>query len=204
MSDSSEPMRFISFLVATMSTTFIFLLTLATSIIHIESYDAKWYYFVPAWVLLVSNPIACFCYGKIFGSEDGRILQKREDFYRSIGYFEPGDELKALRAKERELKIDYAHLLYVENPNLCRAYHESLIAWKEEDKTGGEAMEKYKSAREGLGDAIAQIDKCKKELDALEPEIRSLEDKEACEAAKETRKMKDEDAECSTESKSQC
>lgn len=194
---------FIPCFVALLSTGLIFSLTLATSLIHIDLYDVKWYYFVPAWILLAINPIACFCAGWFLGSEDGRMLQKREDFYRSIGHFEPGDELKALRAKERELKIDYANLLYAEQPK-CRAYHEVLVSWKEDDEKGGEAMEKYKSAREGLGDAIAELEKCKKAIDALQPEIARLEDKEACEAAKETRKMKDKYAECWTESKSQC
>jgi len=172
-------------------------------LIYIYDYDVKWYCFVPVYILLITNPIAWFLSGKTVGYEEGVRLQKREAFYRSLGYFQPGEELKALRARELELYIQHAHLSHIKYGN-CGAYHNMLVARKKDGDKGGEATEKCKSAREAIGDAITEARKCEEEIRLLQQEIRELEANEKCEAARKTREMKDLHAEQTRVEKSQC
>jgi len=169
--------------------SFLVLVVLVFLIIGI--YHVDWYFWVPLCLVLIARPIAYYQMGRSDGHAEGRKHEKRKDLYKSLGTFQPGEELQALRRKHRELSCLYEHSRYVLNEKR-KEYHEAYASSNHEaKKIGDDTVVRSGTAFEALGDAVERCDYYNKELDKLRPEMKELEWEEKLEISRKAKETKD-------------
>jgi regulator of replication initiation timing len=108
-----------------------------------------------------------------------------------LGVFEPGEELKVVLEKQRQLSIQYEHSQHIKERE-CKAFDEAFNAWRLGlAEKHSEVTRRYETAKEKLGDAIAESYRLKQELEELESELGPLEWEEEWKVQEEAKKMKD-------------
>jgi hypothetical protein len=161
-------------------------------VVQVATYEVAWYFWVPLCLVLIARLFAFHRIGYSVGHAAGRKHHERISLLKSLGDFEPGEELQAFRQKHRELSSLYENSRYVVKQK-CKEYDESYASWNQgaEKDIGDKTTLKNKNAWEELGDAVERCKDCKEALDKLKPEMERLEWEEKLAVSHTVKEMND-------------